>query len=666
MKKKVVSCIIVKNAEKTIERCLDSLMIFSNTIIMVDTGSSDRTLRLVENIKYGTKVSLWNYKWCDDFSAARNYAFDKGRALAPDYLFWMDADDYIEEEQAILLRDRIDELQDDIYTVILPYIYSKNQHGASVCTLMRERLLLVEYEFPTWKDPVHEYIDGVYGRKHIVWDDIYIHHNRQVSSTSNRNTKIYEKWLADNKQLTPRMKFYYANELMHSNNAKAIKMYKEVIEEGKLWIEDHFKAHLHIANYYKIIRKFNEALDWYFRALRVDARFAEPFFNIGDIYMEEGKFQEALDFFKMALLKHKPDNVFLSNDESQTTYLSKIKIYECYVHLKKWDKAIKYCKMAIEDLPDAVSLKQDLQLMKDNRNQMYYNAWKDVPIRLDIGAGGLSKRGIISCDYYDDNSTLYFPMHDIPFPSKTVDMIICEHALEHSIHYMDALLEFWRVLKPGGKLYLEVPDFDECIRLYNESKTYEETEWYKKTVYGRHYTGGEIDMGQIHYIGFDIRQLRLALGGLDFVILNHFTRDHCSTPSLYIEAVKKIKIFWMADEKDIDNASVRLRKLNIHKDIVENEITIGSYLFQDLEVPIQNKADIVVLTSFDENVKEYIDKYHQLGIKTVYEHNENINGFPGVNEVLSKVSHISVCSERLKTLTEAINNNIVVIPDMWE
>lgn len=85
-------CMIVKNEEMHIGRCLDSVAELVEEIIIVDTGSTDRTVEIVS--KYTEKV--YSYPWKDDFSDARNYSFSKA---SMDYCMWMDADDILEEAE---------------------------------------------------------------------------------------------------------------------------------------------------------------------------------------------------------------------------------------------------------------------------------------------------------------------------------------------------------------------------------------------------------------------------------------------------------------------------------------------------------------------------------------------------------------------------------------
>ena len=85
-------CMIVKNEELNIARCLDSVAELVEEVIIVDTGSIDRTVEIVSN--YTSQV--YSYRWKDDFSDARNYSFSRA---SMDYCMWMDADDVLEETE---------------------------------------------------------------------------------------------------------------------------------------------------------------------------------------------------------------------------------------------------------------------------------------------------------------------------------------------------------------------------------------------------------------------------------------------------------------------------------------------------------------------------------------------------------------------------------------
>lgn len=81
----ISACLIVRNEEKMIENCLKSLKDFDE-IIVVDTGSIDRTIKIAK--KYTNKI--YNFKWNDDFSEARNFSISKATG---DWILYIDADE---------------------------------------------------------------------------------------------------------------------------------------------------------------------------------------------------------------------------------------------------------------------------------------------------------------------------------------------------------------------------------------------------------------------------------------------------------------------------------------------------------------------------------------------------------------------------------------------
>ena len=96
------ACLIVKNEEQRLPQCLDSLRSLADEIIVVDTGSSDRTIAIAK--KY--KARIFDFEWCDDFSQARNYAIAQAKGK---WILIIDADEVFEQKaiatsQAIMQR----------------------------------------------------------------------------------------------------------------------------------------------------------------------------------------------------------------------------------------------------------------------------------------------------------------------------------------------------------------------------------------------------------------------------------------------------------------------------------------------------------------------------------------------------------------------------------
>jgi len=84
-------CMIVKNEEESLPRALGSIKGLADEIIVVDTGSTDKTVEIAKS--FGAKVYF--FEWCDDFSAARNESLKHATC---DYILWLDGDDEIKKE----------------------------------------------------------------------------------------------------------------------------------------------------------------------------------------------------------------------------------------------------------------------------------------------------------------------------------------------------------------------------------------------------------------------------------------------------------------------------------------------------------------------------------------------------------------------------------------
>ena len=83
-------CIIAKNEEENIEKCLKPLRAYDWEILVVDTGSTDRTKEIAA--AYADKVL--DYVWCGDFAAARNYSIAQA---SNDMILVIDCDEYLTE-----------------------------------------------------------------------------------------------------------------------------------------------------------------------------------------------------------------------------------------------------------------------------------------------------------------------------------------------------------------------------------------------------------------------------------------------------------------------------------------------------------------------------------------------------------------------------------------
>src|SRR5436305_605709 len=94
---------IVRNEERQLDECLAPVASLFDEIVIVDTGSLDDTRRIAGRFT----LQVIDFPWCDDFSAARNASLSQSRG---DWVFWLDADDRIDEENVVRLRGLLSSL----------------------------------------------------------------------------------------------------------------------------------------------------------------------------------------------------------------------------------------------------------------------------------------------------------------------------------------------------------------------------------------------------------------------------------------------------------------------------------------------------------------------------------------------------------------------------
>lgn len=290
-------CLIVKNEEKNIRNCLDSVKDFADEIIVVDTGSTDNTIDICKG--YTDKVyKIW---WQDDFSKARNYSFKKAKS---DYIMWLDADDIITAENIEKIKALKTTLPKGVDIVLMKYITSVFSSGEPRFYFYRERIIRNSPKF-RWQGFVHEYI-SVLGN--IVYENISIFHNKaEGQKYSTRNLKIYEKAKKKNKRFTSRDYYYYARELYyHKKYSKAISNFTKFLELEKENQSDIYEAKLLVGECYFLQNKFDKALEKYFQILQVFLPSSKLYCKIADVFMVQKRLDLAICYYQQALENHNP------------------------------------------------------------------------------------------------------------------------------------------------------------------------------------------------------------------------------------------------------------------------------------------------------------------------------------------------------------------------
>ncbi|MCM1056585.1 MAG: glycosyltransferase family 2 protein [Firmicutes bacterium] len=196
-------CMIVKNEEKLLRRCLDSVADLVDEIIIVDTGSDDGT----KDIAAEYTEQIYDFQWIDDFSAARNFAFSRA---SKEYIYSADADEVLDEENRRRFRQLKETLLPEIEIVQMKYgnqlqfntVYNFDEE-------LRPKLFKRLREF-VWEAPIHETVRLT----PVVYDsDIVIRHMPE-NSHSGRDLENFRRHCGEGYRLPKRLHTMYAKELL--------------------------------------------------------------------------------------------------------------------------------------------------------------------------------------------------------------------------------------------------------------------------------------------------------------------------------------------------------------------------------------------------------------------------------------------------------------------
>jgi glycosyltransferase involved in cell wall biosynthesis len=195
-------CMIVKDEEKVLARCLDSVADLMDEIIIVDTGSTDRTKEIAARYT----EHIYDFLWVDDFSAARNFAFSQAHM---DYIYSADADEVLDEEN----RDRYRLLKETLLPEIeiVQMKYGNQLQFGTVYNFdeeYRPKLFKRQRQF-VWQEPIHEMVRLT----PVVYDsDIVITHMPQCSHAG-RDLANFRRQTDKGIRLSVHLHEMYAREL---------------------------------------------------------------------------------------------------------------------------------------------------------------------------------------------------------------------------------------------------------------------------------------------------------------------------------------------------------------------------------------------------------------------------------------------------------------------
>ncbi len=335
-------CMIVKNEEDTLARCLDSVKDAVDEIVIIDTGSTDATREIAA--RYTPIVE--SFDWIDDFSAARNASFDRASG---DFLMWLDADDVLPPQELAKLIALKGRLTEAIGTVMMLYHVAFDSQGRPTMSYYRERLVQRKLH-PRWKGAIHEAIEAP---GPIEYSDIAVHHKKLHVADPDRNLRIFEGLIAKGKALVPREQYYYGRELCdHGRFQEAADVLERFLAQDQGWVENKIGACLELARCHQMLDQPDKALEALLASLRYGVPRAPACCRLGGYFLAKGQLDAAIFWYESALRLEDDAKTGAFIQPEASGYFPLMQLCLCYDRLGRYEIARSYNERAGALKPD--------------------------------------------------------------------------------------------------------------------------------------------------------------------------------------------------------------------------------------------------------------------------------------------------------------------------
>ena len=436
---KITLSMIVKNEEKYLRECLESIKNIVDEIVLVDTGSSDNTVNIAKEFH----ANVYNYQWTENFSAARNYALSKSSG---EWILYLDADERLSGKSINELKNIID----------------KNELLGFRCTVNS--------------------IDEINGKPNFMRYTRLFHNNPNIKF----NGRIHEQ--IDNSLLENGYKIYESDiEIIHvgysildgelKNKAKRnLEILKDDYEKNK----SSYNAY-QLANTYTTLEEYDEANKYY--KLSVDKNSlnkeykAFAYLNLSGFEYKKNNLTEAVYYMEKGI-KNDPSNPLLNLLAS-----------EIFFRINKIDESFKYCKKALIENRKVLSrlnksslsigLKNETiiakgiyySILSSNNNEMNYflndlrneNRWLPEIIKKLINNQKINDKELrdLTPLISNNNLDLFLALFE-RYSEKKMSLKVLKNIY-------GSFMDNSKFLKSLGLLYLENNYLNEAEKLFKES-----------------------------------------------------------------------------------------------------------------------------------------------------------------------------------------------------
>jgi len=302
----ISACMMVKNEEEMLEDCLKSVRDWVDEIIVVDTGSSDRTVEIAES--FGARI--FHQPWEGSFSKHRNYSIDQATC---DWVFIIDADERVFEEDVPQILNLLNEGEHSFISVNVLNVYGKTEEYTTF--LPSERFFKRELNF-RYKGIVHNQLEVP---RHIkaLRTGIRIKHYgyglepEKMKKKLARSRSLLEKQLEEN-QDNAFARFNLSQILRVDLADHPDRVGPEILEHSGRAVEltdpnKNREKHIHLMCLDQLawacfhLDRLDEAAEYCERALSIKSNYLDPLLLLGHISGKKEEYESSIEHYKRYL-----------------------------------------------------------------------------------------------------------------------------------------------------------------------------------------------------------------------------------------------------------------------------------------------------------------------------------------------------------------------------
>lgn len=336
---------IVKNEESTLPRCLKSVQGVADEIVIVDTGSTDRTIEIAKSFN----AKVFHFDWNNDFSAARNFALKNSNG---DFILYMDADEELSHSSKNLIQILSQKKERIGYLCTIKSLddYSKQPNSIRYVRFFRNSPCL------RFSGKVHEQITDSLIENHyeIIHSDIeIIHHGYNISKDekklkAERNLKLLLDDYQSNSTSYVAFQIAQSYFILESFD-EADKYFNLCLTSKSLSKDFQAESYSYLAQLSHNRLDINQSETYIKRAISLSNQ--KPFYHylLAKILQRRQDYKGSLKSFRDALNFN--DKIIQSSKNSlQITYLNKLEVIYSALNLALKSQEINQLKYFIDEL----------------------------------------------------------------------------------------------------------------------------------------------------------------------------------------------------------------------------------------------------------------------------------------------------------------------------